>query len=74
MAQGPAPLDEADPCLEARPVCDLDGLLSFQPVLPAGTQQPQAETVGYIRLQELGNESIPVVRIKQGLLREPAVK
>ena len=62
MAQGPAPLDEADPCLEARPVCDLGGLFGFQPVLPASTQQPQAETAGYI--QELGLESTPVVRIK----------
>jgi hypothetical protein len=44
MAQGPAPLDETDPSLEARPVCDLGGLLSFQPALPASTQQPQAET------------------------------
>ncbi len=74
MAQGPAPLDEADPCLEARPVCDLGGLFSFQPVLPASTQQPQADTAGYIRLQVLGNESTPVVRIKEGLLREPALK
>ena len=50
MAQGPAPLDEADPCLEARPVCDLGGLFSFQPVLPASTQQPQAETASYCNL------------------------
>jgi hypothetical protein len=62
MAQGPAPLDEADPSLEARPVCDLGGIFGFQPVLPASTQQPQAETAGYI--QELGLESTPVVRIK----------
>ena len=64
MAQGPAPLDEPNPCLEARPVGDLGATFSFQPVFPASTQQPQGETAGYIRLQELGTKNTPVVRIK----------
>ena len=64
MAQGPAPLDKTNPCLEARPVGDLGGLFGFQPVLPESTQQPQTETAGYIRLQELGTKNTPVVRIK----------